>query len=229
MSLFRNPLVVAGLIAAAPLASEAQQWNGGGGNSNVSTALNWTPNGAPVSGAATALTFPTATPSLVNFDSAFTLNSMTFSGSSPYTFSGSTVTLGAGGISNGATATVGFNNSLQLANSSMLATTTTGSLFVTAVDLGANGLTTNAATGSITIRGNLTGTGGLTAGTGLTFIGGAANTYSGGTTINSGATLQVGDPTGTFSVSLPGNVTDNGTLNIKPLTANYTYTGVVSG
>ena len=73
------------------------------------------------------------------------------------------------------------------------------------------------------VAGNLiianSGSGGAIIFTGL-------NTYTGGTTINAGATLQVGD--GGTAGSIAGNVTDNGSF-ILNRSDNITFAGAVSG
>ncbi len=63
---------------------------------------------------------------------------------------------------------------------------------------------------------------------GVVFLNGSGNAWSGGTTISSG-TLQIGDPNGTSVLSLPGNVTNNGTINFKPSTNAFSYGGIISG
>ncbi len=80
------------------------------------------------------------------------------------------------------------------------------------------------------IQDGASGTGGLglhvegVAGTTLTLTG--ANTYTGGTTIDAGMTLQLGN--GGTSGSIVGNVADNGTLAFNR-SNTYTFAGVISG
>ncbi len=228
-------LTVSWLLAALPCGAEAQTWIGTGGNANVSTAGNWNPAAAPASGSATDLSFSTASASTVNFDNAYTLNSMTFSGTSSYSINGTgggaTLTIGTGGIASTASVGVNFNNSLTLSGAATISTTS-ANLFLSAINNGGFNLTLSSASGtqSVLVNGNITGAGGLTAtGTGVTFLLGTGNTYGGGTTINSGASLQIGDPGGTSPGSLPGNVANNGTINFKPVNTSFTYSGVISG
>ncbi len=66
-------------------------------------------------------------------------------------------------------------------------------------------------------------------GSGTEVLTGSANTYTGGTTINSTATLQVGDGS-SHAGSLPGAVTDNGALAFDtPASSVVTYSGNASG
>lgn len=83
-------------------------------------------------------------------------------------------------------------------------------------------------TQSTTLGGNVTGSQSLQVNeTSTAILTGAANTYTGGTTVNTGATLQVGN--GTLSGSLPGNATVNGTLAFNPGSGGVAYGGNVSG
>jgi fibronectin-binding autotransporter adhesin len=220
---------VAFLVAAS---AYGQTWVGGA-SGNVSTAANWTPAVTPVNDGSATLTFPTATASSVNFDSTYSLTGMVFTGTSSYSLNGSALTLGSGGVADSASAAQFINNAITLGAGATFATTagTVGSnlTFTSAINIGANTLTLNTAGGALSVLANITGTGSVSAtGSGVIFLSGATNTWSGGTTISSGGTLQFGDISGT-GVSIPGNVTDNGTLNIKASTASYTYNNVISG
>ncbi len=65
-----------------------------------------------------------------------------------------------------------------------------------------------------------------TAGTG-TIILAASNTYSGGTSIGQGSTLQLG--TGSAIGTIVGNINDNGTAAFAPPLAGQLFAGVISG
>ncbi len=83
-------------------------------------------------------------------------------------------------------------------------------------------LTTNAGTGrTITIAGPITGTGGVTkTGVGILAVNGAANTYSGKTTISNG-TLALG-ASGSINNSPEINVASGATFNVSAVTGGYT-------
>jgi autotransporter-associated beta strand protein len=90
--------------------------------------------------------------------------------------------------------------------------------------LSSQGGSVDSTNGDIYLSGNLAGPGGLTiAGTanGVELQG--ANTYTGGTTINSGAILAV-----TTTAALPGDVLDNGYLQFLNSAAG-TYSGAITG
>ena len=94
-----------------------------------------------------------------------------------------------------------------------------------AVVLGRNSLTVNEANNLPEFAGVISGTGGLVLSGGtLTLTG--ANTYSGGTTVDAGATLQLGNsgPGG----SVVGDIVDNGSVMFEQ-GANVTYGGAISG
>jgi autotransporter-associated beta strand protein len=96
-----------------------------------------------------------------------------------------------------------------------------------AVKLGGHALTLNTASGVTTVfSGVLSGTAGLTvSGQGTQVLSGA-NTYTGGTTVNSGAMLQIGNGNNTGSIT--GNILDNGTVRFYRLDSTV-FSGVISG
>ena len=108
---------------------------------------------------------------------------------------------------------------------------TTGYLITTT-----NGSTITAATGTIleansgvsgTIGVGIVGAGDVTVNGPGTVILTAANTYTGGTTINSGGILQLGN--GGSSGSINGPTTDNGQLSLDRSDAGLILSGVISG
>jgi autotransporter-associated beta strand protein len=122
---------------------------------------------------------------------------------------------GAGTLGNPANTLAVTNATLDLGATSQ----TTGAATFSAANL-VNGTLTSASygvsgAGDTTIGAVLAGTGALTmSGTGtLTFTN--AQAYTGGTTINAGGTVQLGD--GTTNGSLTGTVLNNGTLTYKPV------------
>jgi autotransporter-associated beta strand protein len=95
------------------------------------------------------------------------------------------------------------------------------------VMLGGNALVLNTVSGtSTTFSGVISGTAGLTvSGAGTEALSGA-NTYTGGTAIGSGATLQIGN--GSSFGSITGNVSDSGTLKFYRMDSSK-LDGVISG
>ena len=73
----------------------------------------------------------------------------------------------------------------------------------------------------------ISGTGSVTTiGAGGLYVTTINNTYTGGTTINAGSLLSIGNNTSTGSV--PGNITDNGTLQLYH-SDNYTLSNNITG
>jgi autotransporter-associated beta strand protein len=99
---------------------------------------------------------------------------------------------------------------------------TTGFTLSTPITLDTPGGFVDATNGNVYLSGAVSGPGGLNitaGGVALT----TANTYSGGTTINNGAVLGIQ----LTLAALPGNVVDNGYLQLEATTG--TYTGTISG
>ncbi|MFY9925900.1 MAG: autotransporter-associated beta strand repeat-containing protein [Opitutaceae bacterium] len=113
--------------------------------------------------------------------------------------------------------TIGSSAVLKLGNAG-----TSGSITGNVTD---NGALTFARTDSVSFPGAISGTGDVSVAYGTVTLGGA-NTYSGGTTVATSSTLQVGNG-GTLG-SISGNVTDNGTL-ILDRTDSVTFAGAISG
>ncbi|MBV9550623.1 MAG: autotransporter-associated beta strand repeat-containing protein, partial [Alphaproteobacteria bacterium] len=144
------------------------------------------------------------------------------------TYSGITSILSPGTIRAGAAGTFSPNSAISLASGATLDLNsfnqTVGSITGAGnVTLGSAALTVN---GGNSFAGVISGTGSLVKANSGTLILTGVNTYTGGTTINSGNTLQLGS--GSTSGSILGNVTDNGTLIVNR-SDGYTFAGVISG
>ncbi len=100
---------------------------------------------------------------------------------------------------------------------------TTGFTLSTPITLDTPGGYIDSTNGIVYLGGPISGPGGLTimAGHGVALT--TANTYSGGTTINSGALLGIQ----LTLAALPGNVVDNGYIQLEAATG--TYAGTISG
>lgn len=136
------------------------------------------------------------------------------------TGSGNTLILGTGSVLNGNATSTGANNVLTLQGSGSAGNNLTGfstlNMYGTAWTLGGANSTTGTTAAATNVQsGILTLTGALT-------NGGAG----GGTTIASGATLQVGNGGTTGSVT--GNLIDNGTLSFNR-SDSVTFANVISG
>ena len=141
---------------------------------------------------------------------------------------GSSTALGAGPLAvNGGTLDLN-GQSVHLAGISG-----TGGLITDSTDSFAT-ITSSLATGStLTFAGSITDGAGVVnvalSGGGVQILMGAGNAYSGGTTIASPATLQIGDGVSNLG-SFSGNTTDNGTLAFDtPASSTISYSGNVTG
>jgi hypothetical protein len=216
-------LAVVGLSASRLM---AQTWDGGGANDNWSTGLNWSGNVAPVNNGTAAVVFAGVIRPAPVTDVAWSVASVTFfntAGANPWTLSGSTLTVGGGGIVNfnsGDTATI--RNSIVIADACEIAALA-GSIVLD--NLGSSTLNINgqalslraASPSSITIEHPIVGTGvvavnPLEAGTIVYATGGTSttNTFTGLTEVGFG-TLQLAKPTG-------GAGNDGGSAIQGPLT-----------
>ncbi len=177
-------VALAGLITSSCCLSSVvhaatRTWDGGGANSNWTTATNWVGDVAPNPG--DDLVFPSGTPQTFNdndFPSATTFNSINLSGSA-YNISGNSIALNAGIVAtNGSNQRI--NNSLIL-NSNQAFTISLGgnSFFLPgAIDTNGKELTFNAGS-SVQVQAVISGAGGLI----KTGVGSlslyASNTFSG--------------------------------------------------
>ncbi len=170
-----------------------------------------------------------------------------FTGTGPLTFSdsvgGGNVILTNSGNSYTGTTTINSGATLSLSGTGTISTsagltdngtfdissTTNGATIVSlagsgSVTLGAETLSLSSGSAA-TFSGTIVGTGALVLETGAETLTGE-NTFTGGTTINSAGTLEIGD--GGTSGSIVGNVVSNGTLEFYR-TDNVSFGGVISG
>jgi fibronectin-binding autotransporter adhesin len=204
-------LVLLGFTGSISLHAQFTWSDASGTDHNVSNAANWSP-GLPTG--TPDLIFGTASQPSVNFDSAFTVNSVTFSGNQLYAITGvPALTIVDGGL---------------ITNSS----SATGSLLV-AIPVILNGAVTvnnSSGTTGLIMQGLVSGSGSLTVNNTSNFLLELINggTYTGGTTISTG-TLQIGNGAQT-GVVFSGAVANSGTLKFNPASADtISYAGVISG
>ncbi|PTY00598.1 hypothetical protein DB345_00405 [Spartobacteria bacterium LR76] len=180
-------------------AGTSATWTGGGGDGNWSTGGNWQATTAPLAGS--NIIFNNNTGTSINVDAAQTTGRMVFqSGAGAFTFTGQQITLG-GDLINNSAETQTFQNTIALSyNRTFNATSgdlvfgtaaTDTSILLSSNSALANTLTFNA-NHDFTVNG-LIGDGAAAGGSivmsGLgTLTLGAANTFSGTATLNSGIT-----------------------------------------
>lgn len=236
-------VMVAGLVAGIGAqwfvgrnvagAATARTWTGLGLDGKFSTATNWSPNGAP--GPGDSLTFPsTVAPgqkTVTNDISGLTLASITF-GESGYSVSGNAVTL-TGGItagtdSTGAAGSVTLGLPLALGSNQAVDVASGWPLTLSGVVSGAANLErTGAGTLVLTTANTCTGSTTVTAGTLRTSAATGLGSSVSGTTVASGAALQVlGDITTPEPLTLNGSGGGAGAL--QSLSGTNQLSGTVS-
>jgi fibronectin-binding autotransporter adhesin len=232
---WRNALAIAFASSLLAVGSNAATltWTGLAGDNKISTAGNWTPSQAPVSGV--ALVFSGTVGLLPNLGAAgLSVSGLTFSaGSGAFTLTGpGAYAINTGGITDSAASLETIANGISLAGAQTWASTGGNLLFDGAtINLGAQTLTLATGTHAITISNAISGTGKLIEnGTGaLTLTG--SSTFSGGVTLSSGtAILGNGAALGSGALTLGGgsiNVTNGSqTLaNAVSFAANTTFVG----
>jgi autotransporter-associated beta strand protein len=202
--------IACAVLLSVPSAKAADTWNGGGGDDNWSTALNWD-TGVPEFPA--ALTFDGTTRlSSINDLSSLTVTGFTFGGSAgAFVITGNAITLGGdmGFAANPATAR---SETINLA-----------------MDLSATRTVATQANGNVVLGGVLSGTGGLIkTGTGNLTLG-ATNTYTGGTSIlgQNNVVMGANNALGTGSLTIGDNSGGNARLFLNGY--NQTVTGLTIG
>ena len=188
-------LAVVGLVVGSGSAlAVTRTWTGNGADANWSTAANWSPSGAPVTG--DDLVFPNGALRITNMNdlaAGTSFNTISFSGpTGGYIISGNAIQL-VSGISADNSGT----NSLSLAITLTAPQTFNVSgdrlaLSGSTIDLGSNTLIVSPAGGGIVELSGISGAGGLTlSGAGIIFAVGNCS-YSGPTTVNGGNFVLAG-------------------------------------
>ncbi len=227
------------LFPAVSSFSATRTWDGGGANSNWSTAANWVGDVAPVAG--DSLVFPATAAQFSTFNnlSNFVFSSLTIEGGS-YTIGGNSLNLTNGIIVNGGSQL--FNTLIVVANSQTFtaapnSTVTLGILFI-ASGFPAPFVLTLDGTGSFAV-GVITGTGSLTKnGLGAALIASGSN-YNGAIRHNNGVlvvdanipnspvTINAGTVGGTDFFGLSG-FGGTGTIGATNVTAGVISAGTLS-
>lgn len=196
--------------AFAPGALQAQSWNGNV-DSNFANGANWSTGVAPTSTDVSTIASTPTTPVVA----ATTANA------GQITMSGATI-----GINSGATLVL---NTLTVGSGSTV--TGAGAITTNTLFLDSGSVATDVALGILatmgggTISGAISGAGQMLVSGGFNTLTGA-NSYSGGTQINTNASLTVGD-SGTLG-SITGDVVNSGTLTFTRSDTT-AYGGVISG
>ena len=213
------------LLGLAPnLYPVTRTWDGGGGDSNITTGLNWVGDVAPVSGDSLYFAGSLRLTPLLNSnlsDSRLTFNS----GAGAFVLGGTGIyTVNKNGITNSSTNTQTIGNAIALSRSQSW-NAASGDLVITgAVNTSGRKITFNGGKNS-TLTNVVSGTGNITqSGVGALTLSGS-NTYSGGTSLSAG-TLIIGSNTalGTGALTITaGTLAANGTA--RTLTNTNTVNG----
>lgn len=156
-------------------------WTGSGSDDLFSTSANWTT--PPVDGDSVFFgSSPRYTPSV---DTSFVPNQMVFNlDAGAYTFSGSSLSLGSGGLQNNSTNIQTFNLPLTLTSDQSFAASSGNFQFNGAIALGSSQLTL-VGSANQTLAGAVSGSGSLRLSGGTTTLG-ASNSFSGGLHLDAG-------------------------------------------
>ena len=232
-------LLTAVLPVAAPAAVTNFVWNGnaplGFGSSRWSRSVNWGTNTPPpannVSGLTnTDITFGGSLKTSPLLNNNYFVRTVTFApGAAAFSLTpqaAQSLSLGAGGIVNNSANTQSFLSSLNVSNAQTWNAAAGGLSIRGQVNLGANTLTL-AGANTIAITNNILGSGAvIKQGLGdLILAGTAANTFSGGFTIQNGVvTVAKADALGTGALTMAG-----GTLNLGNFSQSFSSLALLGG
>lgn len=190
------------------IAAGSSQWNGGGADTNWSSALNW--NGVAPSNNQVLTFAGTTRPSSVN-NLLTSVGQIVFSNGG-FSLSGTAVTLQWGVLNQAGNNTWGVATTLLAAQSY---TSNGGTLTVSGTTATAGFNLTLDGSGSHTVSGVISGTGGLVkSGTGTAALS-AKNTYTGLTTINGGILNLTANGGSTGTIRGTATVNTGGTLQLS--------------
>jgi fibronectin-binding autotransporter adhesin len=203
--------------------SQSSSWAtqaGGTFNTNFTTDAAGTTNTLALPDLNTNVTFTanSATNLSTSLDQAFTINSLTFSGTGTSNTAGTTIAAGTGGAASTLTINAAALNGNTAGNGITVAAGSGANTISANVVLGASQTWTNNSANALTVSGNISGSGfGITtSGTGTIVLSGT-NSESGATTVSTGTLALSGDnsaATGATSVTgtlqLIGNASNDG-------------------
>ncbi|MDB5175580.1 MAG: hypothetical protein JWM81_438 [Candidatus Saccharibacteria bacterium] len=223
------------LTLSIPLASAATKtWTGGGSDGNFSTGANWSGGTAPAAGS--DLVFPygasvTNKTAVNDLTAGTSFASVTFSGtlgvseSTYYSVTGNDITL-TGGIVDSTSAGASLNVNIAFSGAQTINVGTDDYITLGGVLSGSGALTKTGAgylylTGANTFTGSLT----LSAGVIIASTNTALGTTAGATTVNDGATLDVGSCSGPLTVAENLNLNGAGAPSERKLETGATCAG----
>ncbi len=186
-------------------------WDGGGADNNITTLQNWVGDGLPAPDS--DIIWAGTTRLIVNVDIGGPARTWTYASTAgAFVISGAAFTI-SNGITNNSTATQTINNAITL-TAAQTWSATSGNLIFGGNIANAGFLLTLGGGSNTTVNGIMIGTGGLTktgAGT-LTFSG--ANSYTGATTVSAGV-LNIQNATGLGTTAAGTTVTSGAALQLQ--------------
>src|ERR1700690_105514 len=183
---------LAALVAATPAFAATWTWNGSQGNDHWTNTPNWTPAGGVANNGTADIIFGGTTRLTPDMNANWSVNSVAFNNTAgAFTLgssTNSTLTIGAGGITDNSVADQIINHPVAPSAPQTWNVTAGFLRDFGAVDNGGNTLTFNTQGNSGYLSGSISGSGGLIkTGSGqLSFDSGPANTYTGTTQVNGG-------------------------------------------
>ena len=196
-------------------------WDGGGGDNNLSTPANWSPDGAPPNNGTAELVFSGPTRTTPNVDGNWSVLSVAFgSGASAFTIGGSQLTIGSGGVTNSSTNTEQINNSIILGAAQSWSASAGNLILGSTIDTGGFGLTIMGGHGT-TMNAAFTSSGSVHVATGSTTNLNGSFSNSGSLLVDSGASVTVSQ-----AYTAAGSITNNGFIGFG---GDYTGTTAVAG
>ena len=254
--------LLAVLLAVAPAVAATRTWNGSQGNDHWTNTLNWTPAAVPNDGTADVIFAGTIRPT-PDMNANWSVNSVTFNNTAAAFTLGSstasTLTIGAGGITDNSVSQQVINHPVALTHPQTWSVTAGPLRDFGDVNNGGNTVTFNTQGNTIFLSGSISGSGGLIkTGSGqLNFDSGPANTYTGTTQVKGGTLflfdqfttvpgdLEIGDNLGAFSAGVtdyyPDEIADTSSVTVfasgswaldnsdAVATLNITSTGIGGG
>jgi autotransporter-associated beta strand protein len=212
--------------------AQLSTWDGGAADDFWSSGSNWIGDSVPPNDGTATLVFA-GTSRLTPFaGEAWSLSSLRFAaGAGAFAISGSSLTVGSGGVLNVSGTTQSLSNAIALSTAQLWTASTSNLSISGPVDNSGFLLTISAASGrAVTMNGAVSGTGGLrkNGSGGLTLTG--SNSFSGGVTLTAGTLTASHDyALGSGTLTLGGGTLTSGSSrifnNAVALTANTSLTG----
>src|SRR5262249_33887987 len=211
-------------------------WTGGSGNDHWTNTPNWNPVSAVANNGTADVVFAGTTRLTPDMNANWNVSSVTFNNTAgAFTLgssTGSTLTIGAGGITDNSANQQTINHPIVLSAPQSWSVTTGRLSDFGAINNGGNTLTLNTQGNTISLSGSVSGSGGLIkTGSGqLIFDTGPANTYTGTTQVKGGTVLlfdqfttipgdlEIGDNLGLSSAGVtdhyPDEIADTSTVTV---------------